>query len=160
MDAPQLQSELVTLVTPQNQQQIVDRSSSVEPIVAGVALAFCHQGKDEIDVKEIAAEVNRLLVARGETIQLSPEKVGHKLKKVGLLTRRWSQVGNGLILDQGTRIHIHEVAKAYCGRIRHRILKTSIARYARRMNALRTVCKKWRIASISNRSRVLGSVPR
>lgn len=115
VDAPQLQSELVTLLRPQNQQQIADRSSSVEAIVAGVVLAFCHQGKDEIYVKEIAADVNRLLVARGETMQLSPEKAGHKLKKVGLFTRRLSPAGNGLSLDQATRIRLHEVARAYLG---------------------------------------------
>ena len=103
------------MLRPQNQQQIADRSSSVEAIVAGVALAFCHQGKDEIYVKEIAADVNRLLVARGETMQLSPEKAGHKLKKVGLFTRRLSPAGNGLSLDQATRIRLHEVARAYLG---------------------------------------------
>jgi hypothetical protein len=115
VDAPQLQMELVALLRPQHQQQIADRSDSVEALAAGAALALCHQGKDHIYVKEIAAEVNRLLVARGETMQLSPEKVGHKLKKVGLFTRRLSQGGNGLTLDQATRIRVHEVARAYRG---------------------------------------------
>jgi hypothetical protein len=46
-------------------------------------------------------------------VRLSPGKVGHKLRKVGLLTRRLSQAGNGLTLDQATRIRIHGVAKAY-----------------------------------------------
>ena len=101
VDAPQLQSELVALLRPQHQQQIADRSDSVEALVAGAALALCHQGKDQIYVKEIAAEVNRLLVARGETMQFSPEKVGHKLKKVGLLNpqvepcRKWLKPGSG-----------------------------------------------------------------
>jgi hypothetical protein len=115
VDAPQLQLELVSLLRPQNQQQIADRSSRVEALVAGAALALCHLGKEEIYVKEIAAEVNRLLVARGETMQLTPERVGHKLKKVGLFTRRLSQAGNGLTLDQATRSRVHEVARAYMG---------------------------------------------
>ena len=115
VDAPQLQSELVALLRPQHQQQIADRSDSVEAFVAGAALALCHQGKDQIYVKEIAAEVNRLLVARGETVQFSPEKVGHKLKKVGLLTCRLSPAGNGLSLDQATRIRLHEVARSLAG---------------------------------------------
>jgi hypothetical protein len=115
VDAPQLQAELVALLRPQNQQQIADRSDSVEALVAGAALALCHQDKDEIYVKEITSEVNRLLVARGETMQLTPEKAGHKLKKVGLFTRRLSQAGNGLTLDQATRIRIHEVARAFLG---------------------------------------------
>ena len=115
VDGPQLQMELVALLRPQHQQQIADRSDSVEALVAGAALALCHQGKDEIYVKEIATEVNRLLVVRGETMQLSPEKVGHKLRKVGLFTRRLSQAGNGLTLDQATRIRLHEVARAFLG---------------------------------------------
>jgi hypothetical protein len=115
VDAPQLQAELVALLRPQNQQQIADRSDSVEALVAGAALALCHKGKDEIYVKEIAAEVNRLLVARGETMRLTPEKAGHKLKKVGLFTRRLSQAGNGLTLDQATKSRVHEVARAYLG---------------------------------------------
>jgi len=54
-------------------------------------------------------------VARGETRQLSPEKVGHMLKKAGLFTRRLSHAGNGLILDQTTKIRLHEVAATYLG---------------------------------------------
>jgi hypothetical protein len=113
--ASQLQTQLVALLRPADQQQIADRSDSDETLVVGAALALSHQDKGEVFVKEIAAEVNRLLVARGETRQLSPEKVGHKLRKVGLLTRRLSQAGNGLILDQANRSHIHEVAAAYRG---------------------------------------------
>jgi hypothetical protein len=115
VDAPQLQTELVAMLTPHDQQQIADRSNRIEALVAGAALTLCHQGKDQVFVKEIAVEVNRLLKALGETLQCSPEKVGHQLRKVGLPTRRLSQAGNGLFLDQSTRIRIHEVAAAYLG---------------------------------------------
>jgi hypothetical protein len=115
LEAPQLQTELVALLKPADQQRIADRFDGVEALVVGAALALCHQDKGEVFVKEIAAEVNRLLAARGETRHLSPEKVGHMLKKVGMLTRRLSQAGNGLTLDQATRIHLHEVAAAYRG---------------------------------------------
>jgi hypothetical protein len=115
VDATQLQTELVALLRPADQQQIADRSDGVEALVVGAALALSHQDKGEVFVKEIAVEVNRLLVARGETRQLSPEKVGHKLKKVGMFTRRLSHAGNGLTLDQATKIRLHEVAAAYRG---------------------------------------------
>jgi hypothetical protein len=115
VESPQLQTQLVALLKPHARQEIADRSSGDEALVLGAALALCHQEKGELFVKEIAAEVNRQLVARGETRQLSPEKVGHKLKKVGLFTRRLSQVGNGLTLDQPTRSRVHEVASAYLG---------------------------------------------
>jgi hypothetical protein len=115
VDSPQLQMQLVALLRPQDQQQIADRSDCDEALVLGAALTLCHQDKGEIFVREIAVEFNRVLVARGEKRQLSPEKVGHMLKKVGLFTRRLSHAGNGLILDQATRIRLHEVATAYRG---------------------------------------------
>lgn len=115
VESPELQMQLVALLRPQAQQQIADRSDGDEALVVGAALALCQQDNAEVFVKEIAVEVNRLLAARGETRQLSPEKVGHKLKKVGLYTRRLSQAGNGLTLDQATRMRLHQVAAAYLG---------------------------------------------
>ena len=37
-------------------------------------------------MKEIAAKVNRVQQDRDESLRVSPEKVGHKLKKIGLFT--------------------------------------------------------------------------
>jgi hypothetical protein len=145
VDATHLQTELVALLRPHDQQQIADRSNSVEALVAGAAFTLCHQGKDRVFVKEIATEVNRLLKARGETLQFSPEKVGHKLRKLGVLTRRLSHAGNGLTLDQAIRAYIHEVAAASRGRIRSRKVKTSIAHYAHRINGLRRLCRMGKI---------------
>lgn len=113
VDEPELHAELVALLTPHDQQQVADRADSLDALVAGAALTLCHQGKDEVLVKEIAAEVNRVLETRGETTQLSPEKVGHKLRKIGLRTRRLGQAGNGLTLNHVTTVRVHEVATAY-----------------------------------------------
>ncbi|HET6178087.1 MAG TPA: hypothetical protein VFE61_14205 [Candidatus Sulfotelmatobacter sp.] len=113
IDAPELQSELVALLQPHDRQQAADRSDRLEALVAGAALTLCHMGKEQIFVKQIAAEVNRVLEDRGETLRLSPEKVGHRLKRIGLLTRTLSQVGNGLLLDGPTKVRVHEVAAAY-----------------------------------------------
>jgi hypothetical protein len=113
VDAPELQAEVVALLTPHGQQQIADRSDSLEALVAGAALTLCHMGKDQMFVKEIAAEVNRVLEDRGWTLRLNPEKVGHKLKTIGLLTRKLSQIGNGLFLDGATKVRVHEVAASY-----------------------------------------------
>jgi hypothetical protein len=117
VESPQLQKQLVALLKPQARQHFADRSSGDEALILGAALALCHQDKGQIFVREITAEVNRLLAARGETRQLSPEKVGHKLKKIGLYTRRLSQAGNGLILDQATRKRLREIAAAYLGEV-------------------------------------------
>jgi hypothetical protein len=113
IDAPELQSELVALLKPHDRQQAADRLDSVEALVAGAALTLCHKRKDQIFVKEIAAEVNRVLENRGETLRLSPEKVGHRLKQIGLFTHTLSQAGKGLLLDGATKARVHEVAATY-----------------------------------------------
>jgi hypothetical protein len=117
VDAPQLQSQLVELLKPQVQQQIADPCDSDEGHVIAATLAFCHQGKGEIYIKKIDVEVNLLRAARGETKQVSPEKVGQRLKKLGLFTQRLSPAGNGLILDQATRKRLREIAAAYLGEV-------------------------------------------
>ncbi len=111
--APDLQNELVSLLTPYSDQQIAERLDDLGTLSVGAALALCHQGKDQILINEIAAEVNRALKDRGERIQCSPEKVGHRMKKAGLLSRRVSAAGNGFVLDHATQVRIHDVAASY-----------------------------------------------
>ena len=113
VDAPTLQAELVSVLMPQSQQQIAERLDDLGTLVVGAAFALCHQGKNTILVGEIAAEVNRILLSRGERLQFSAEKVGHKLKKIGLLSRRLGGSGNGFLLDQSTQMRLHEVGAAY-----------------------------------------------
>jgi HPt (histidine-containing phosphotransfer) domain-containing protein len=113
VDAPSLQAEVVSALMPQSQQQIAERLDDLGTLVVGAAFALCHQGKDAILVGEIAAEVNRILLSRGERLQFSAEKVGHKLKKIGLLSRRLGGAGNGFLLDHSTQLRLHEVGAAY-----------------------------------------------
>jgi hypothetical protein len=113
VDAPDLQNDLVSLLTPYSEQQLAERLDELGTLAVGAALALYHQGKNQILINEIATEVNRVLKDRGERIQYSPEKVGHALKKAGLLSRRVSAAGNGFVLDHATRVRIHEVAANY-----------------------------------------------
>jgi hypothetical protein len=113
VDAPDLQDELLSLLHPYSEQQIAERIDDLGMLAVGSALALCHQGKAQALVGEIASEVNRTLKKRGERLQYSPEKVGHRLRKAGLLTRRLGAAGNGLLLDLATRTLLHEVAGAY-----------------------------------------------
>ena len=53
------------------------------------------------------------LQVRGEKVQLSPEKVGHKLKNLGLRTRPLSQTRHGLELDRATLAQIQQLAAVY-----------------------------------------------
>lgn len=116
VNAPELQAELVSLLKPHSEHQIAERRDSLGLLTVGAALALCHQGKDQILVGEIATEVNRIQKDRGERLQYSAEKVGHRLKKAGLLTRRLGAAGNGFLLDHATQVLLHEVAASYgCG---------------------------------------------
>jgi hypothetical protein len=113
VDAPDLQNDLVSLLTPYSEQQLAERLDDLGTLAVGAALALCHHGKNQILISEIATEVNRVLKDRGERIQYSPEKIGHRLKKAGLLSQRVSAAGNGFILDHATQVRIHEVAANY-----------------------------------------------
>jgi hypothetical protein len=64
---------------------------------------------------EIANEVSYIAKARGERLQYSAEIIGHRLKKVGLVTRRLGKVGNGLMMDPTTIARVHELAAVYTG---------------------------------------------
>jgi hypothetical protein len=113
VDAPDLQAELVSLITPYSQQQIANRVDELGTLVVDAMLSLCHQGKAEIRVGEIATEANRVLKGRGERLQLSAEKTGHRLKKAGLLSRRLGAAGNGFLMDRATQVLLHQVAAAY-----------------------------------------------
>ena len=113
VDAPDLQTRLVSLLTPYSQQQMGERLDDLGTLAIGAALALCHQGKDRVLVGDIASEVNRVLKSRGDRLQFSPEKVGHRLKKIGLFSRRISAAGNGFLWDESTQVFLHQVATAY-----------------------------------------------
>jgi hypothetical protein len=113
VDAPELQAELVSLLTPFSDRQLAERLDELGTLAIVAALALCHAGKDRVLVGEISAEVNRILKERGERLRYSPEKVGHRLRKAGLLTRRLGAAGNGLFLDLATKTLLHKVADAY-----------------------------------------------
>jgi hypothetical protein len=113
VNAPSLEEYLVSILAPQAQQQMADRLGSIEGLTVEAAFLKCHQEETEVMVKEITAEVNRMLIERGEKLQYSPESVGHTLKKVGLFTQRLGRQGNGLRMNEGTRLRIHKVASFY-----------------------------------------------
>jgi hypothetical protein len=111
--APQLQAEIVSLLTPFSDQQLAERLDDLGMLTIGAALTLCHQGRSQVLVGEVAAEVNRIQKERGERLMYSPEKVGHKLRKAALITRRLGSAGNGLLMDLATRTLLHDVAGAY-----------------------------------------------
>jgi hypothetical protein len=115
VDSPDLQAALVSILAPRDQQRISERLDTAEALVIEAVLALSRGGAEQLYAKEIALEVNRLLEARGERTKLSPEKVGHRLRKLGLATRRLSQVGNGLVMDKETLTRLLTLSSMYLG---------------------------------------------
>ncbi len=113
MDAPELRQKLVTLLKTQDQLRLSEMSDTSEAIVLEATRALSRDGRQQAYAREIAVEVNRRLEARGETARLRPEKVGHRLKKLGLRTRPLSQTGNGLTFDKATLARIQQLAVVY-----------------------------------------------
>lgn len=111
--APQLQAEIVSLLTPFSDLQFAEHLDDLGMLTIGTALTLCHQGKNQVLVGEVAAEVNRILKERGERLVYSPEKVGHRLRKADPITRRLGAAGNGLLLNLATRTLLYDVAGAY-----------------------------------------------
>jgi hypothetical protein len=115
VDAPELQQKLVALLKTQDQRHLSQKSDTAEAVIVEAALAFTRQGRQQVYVREVAVEANCLLEGRGESLKLSPEKVGHKLRKLDLPTRRLTKTGNGLVLDKATVAGIQRLAAVYVG---------------------------------------------
>jgi hypothetical protein len=111
--APELRKKVVALLRTQDQRRLFEMSDTIEAVVVEATRTLSRDGREHAYVREIAAEVNRLLEARGETVRLSPEKVGHRLKKLGLRTRPLSQTGNGLTFDKATVAGIKQLVAVY-----------------------------------------------
>ena len=109
----ELQSELISLLNPQVEQQLTDRSSSLEGMTLEAVLSLAHQGHSKLLGGEIATTVNVIAKTRGERPDFKPENIGHTLKKLGLFTRRLGKDGRGLVVDQPTLIRIHELAEVH-----------------------------------------------
>jgi len=76
VDAPELQAELVTLLTPFSDQQLAERVDDLGSLAVGAELKLCREGKEQALVGKIASEVNRIQKERGERLQYSPHERG------------------------------------------------------------------------------------
>lgn len=113
VDSPDLRAALVSILAPRDRQQISERLDTAEALVVEAVLALSRGGAEQLYVREIAIEVNRLVEARGERSKFSPEKMGHRLRKLGLPTRRLSQAGNGLVMDKETLTRLLTLSAMY-----------------------------------------------
>jgi len=115
VDLPDLQAVLVSLLASCDRQRISERLDTAEALVIEAVLVLNRGGAEQLYAKEIAVKVNSLLEARGERTKLSPEKVGHRLRRLGLATRRLSQAGNGLLINKETLTRLLTLTAMYVG---------------------------------------------
>jgi hypothetical protein len=115
VDSSDLRVALVSILAPRDRQQISERLDTAEALVVEAVLALSKRGAEQLYAREIAVEVNRLVEARGERSKLSPEKVGHRLRRLGLPTRRLSHAGNGLVMDKETITRLQTLSGMYVG---------------------------------------------
>jgi hypothetical protein len=111
--SPKLQDELISLLAPQVEQRLVDRSSSLKGMTIEAILSLAHQGQSKLLAGNIATQVNCIAKERGELMVFKPENIGHALKMLGLVTQRLGKDGRGLVVDQPTLIRVHELAQVH-----------------------------------------------
>lgn len=111
---PELQGGIVLLLKELNELVLSERAIDLNAIVVEAMLSFCHEEKKEsLHVGEITACVNKILEQCGELLEMKPRTVGHKLKALGLSTRRLDASGRGVLLLDKVRERIHKLAVAY-----------------------------------------------
>jgi len=110
----ELQSQIARLLQPRDREIQVDRAALLESIVLEALLAACHDGQSAtFPMAELTQSVNTILAGRGETLQISPEIAGWKLRALGLRTEFISGGRKGLALHPETCETVHALAAAY-----------------------------------------------
>lgn len=109
----ELQKKLLPHLNASDRQDRSQQSGTVDALVVEAALTLSRQGREHAYTSEVAKEANRLAELRGERPRLKPEKVGRRLCKLGLRTRRLTLAGNGLTFDKATVDQIQKLAEMY-----------------------------------------------
>lgn len=112
---PELQGGLVVLLLEELNELVQSEPAlDLNAIVVEAMLSVCHEEKKEsLYVGAISARVNKILEQRGELVERKPRTVGHRVKALGLLTRRLDAAGRGVLLLNGIRERIHKLAVGY-----------------------------------------------
>ena len=113
-DEPVLQAAIAGLLAVQDELVQSERAIDLNAIVVGAMLSFCHEAKREsVHVGAVTAQVNKMLEQHGEMLEWQPRTVGHKLKALGLPTRRLDAAGRGVLLLDAVRQRIHTLGWNY-----------------------------------------------
>lgn len=108
-----LARDTVQLLRAQDDEVRGQRSRDINCAILEILWAITHKGKQrEVQVDELAKDVNVLLESRGETLVYSPEQIGWKLKNLNI-PRHSSSAGRQVLLERDTRHCVHRLARAY-----------------------------------------------
>src|SRR6185437_7267049 len=114
VDDEELQGRILPLLKPFDTEIRVDHASLLTAIALDVLLARCHTVTGKyFPVIELAADVNTVLCGRGEMREVSPEEIGWVLRGLGLHTDFMPGGRKALVLTNGVRQRIHELAAGY-----------------------------------------------
>jgi hypothetical protein len=113
-DTPDLQKEIAALLSEQNEGAQADLSTDLNSTVIEALLSLSSQEKrGKVHVGEIATAVNAILEQHGEPLHLTPRMMSNRLKSLGLLSKRLDAAGRGLLLHNGLRQRIYQLALDY-----------------------------------------------
>jgi hypothetical protein len=114
VDDDQLQEGLLPLLRERDEESQIERRAGLESVILEALLCCCHEaGRSSVRGAEVAELANTILARRGETLQISPETVGHRLKFLRFRTEPIGSGGRGLWLMGDVRAAIHKLAPEY-----------------------------------------------
>ncbi len=109
----ELRGGIVALLESRDREIRVDGSMRLEAITLEALLVHCHDASGVIPVMLLTGKVNSILMGRSPSEQVSPEKVGWVLRSLDLRTEYIDRGMKGLVLNDGTKLKIHRLAREY-----------------------------------------------
>ena len=113
VDDIELQLGVVRLLRERAQGVLLDPSAELGSAILEGLLFCCHEGRLQVLSGELADIVNLIWEKRGEGCKTTPEKIGWKLRALGLRTESIGSSGKGLRFTEAVRARIHTLAKAH-----------------------------------------------
>ena len=109
----ELARDIVQLLQPQDEEVRWQRSTDVNCAIIEMLRGYIHERKElEVQVDELAKDVNALLRSRGEIVEYSAEEVGWKLRDLNI-SKQTSSSGRRVLLNRHTSQSVHRLAQTY-----------------------------------------------
>jgi len=110
-DCEELQTRVVRLLEPQDEERRLDHARCESAVVLEALLIACHEKKANAHVGEVAYLANGILDVRGDGYRLEARRVGSIVRSFSLGLRRDS-LGYGFLLSTECKGRIHQLARS------------------------------------------------